>query len=112
VGGRGAGPRATAEGTRAATPRTAAARHEEIRVCLVRRTTRARQTAGHPDEHAQPAFWIHLRPSPESAAFPRTHTRVTPTRVPTDAPVQSADFFPLSQNRHDLVRQLCSALYW
>jgi len=78
MGGRGAGPRATAEGARAATPPTAAARHEEIRVCLVRRTPRARQTAGHPDEHAQPAIWIHLGPSPEPAATSRTHSRVIP----------------------------------
>jgi len=75
VGGPGAGPRATAESSRATTP---AARHEEVRVRLVRRATRARQTAGHPDEHAQPAIRIHLRPPPERAAtLRRAHTRVT-----------------------------------
>jgi len=56
VGGHGASPRAIAESARAATLPIATVRHEEIRVCLVRRTPRARQTTSHPNEHARPAI--------------------------------------------------------
>jgi len=80
VGGPGADPRSTAESASTATPPTSgAARHEEVRVRLVRHTARARQTAGHPDEHAQPPIRTRSRPSPTPPATLRTHTRGTLT---------------------------------
>lgn len=58
MGGQGHGTRAAVEGTFTAAATAASAqgrRYEEVRVRLVRRAARARQTiAGVPDEHAQP----------------------------------------------------------
>lgn len=73
------GPWATAKSASAVTPTTAEAHHEKVRVSLVRRTTRPRQTTSHPDEHAKPAIRNFLRPSTASTTILRTHTRRTLT---------------------------------